>query len=333
MPASRSGLSIVEILVVLVCALLLLMLVVPFIQNSRESQRLVSCQNRIRVLASAIQLDTDDRGGRLPPLTENEMPWTAGILPKIPGTESILIQFNDRPIQEQQPIHVPQLLCPNGQEYPVGKNCYIMNGGWGEFRTDDEGLVYEDKTHTIQIDLNEDGEVSEAEELMIRATGTIWRPDPVPSSWARTEIEALDGLSQTIILSETQNAKTWMSLETFNLAFVVGLDRITWGEAPEQFDVTAKSLGPYTINSSRGGKEGHWPSPSSLHPDGVNVLFADGAFRTLSKEIDPLLYLRLMTPGGTAFGEARIEQSTPQLPETIHKNEIEQPIRRDEEGS
>jgi len=333
MSSSRSGLSIVEIIVVLICLVLLALLILPYIQNSRESQRQVACQNRIRILATAIQLDTDERGDRLPPLTQNNIPWTAGLLLKIPGTESILTRVNDQPIQEQQPIHVQAFLCPNGQEYETGKNCYIMNGGWGEFRVDDEDRVFEDKLHTINIDLNDDGEVSDEEQLLIRASGPIWRADPKASTWTRQEIQALDGLSQTIVLSETQNATTWMSLDTFDLAFVVGLDRITWGDAPEQYRVTTQSLGPYAINSSLGGNEGHWPSPSSLHVDGVNVLFADGAFRTLSAEIDPLLYLRLMTPGGTAYGESRIEQHTPQLPETINKTEIDQPIRPDEEGS
>lgn len=332
MNSSRAGLSIAEIIVVLVCIFLLIMLTVPYIQNTRETQRLVACQNRIRTLATAIQLDTDDRGDRFPPLTQNGIPWTAGILLKIPGTETILTQVNDQPIDQQNPIRVASFLCPNGQNYKVGKSCYVMNGGWGNFRIDDEDVVQENTRHSVNLDLNEDGKVTEDERLLIRASGTIWRTDPTPASWQREEIKLSDGLSQTIVLSETQNATTWMSLETFDLAFVVGLDHITWGDAPHQYDVATKSLGPYAINSSLSGREGHWPSPSSLHTRGVNVLFADGAFRTLSEQIDPLLYLRLMTPGGTAYGEARIEQSTPQLPTTIDTTEIEKPFRREVES-
>jgi prepilin-type processing-associated H-X9-DG protein len=326
---SRSGLSITEIVVVIVCLVMLAMVIVPYVQQTRESQRLISCQNRIRNLAFAIRTEADDNGGRFPPLTKNELPWTAGIMPLLSGTDEILIRFDEQPIEEQDPISVPQLLCPNGQQYDAGKTCYILNGGWGQFRIDDEGLVHEDEPHVVSIDLDGDGEVSDEEQLLIRSSGVVWRPEPVPTSWTQEEIEALDGLSQTIVLSETQNAKTWMSLETFNLAFVVGLDQITWGDAPEQFQVTTKSLGPYAINSSRGGHKGHWPSPGSLHEKGVNVLFADGAFRTINDNIDPLLYLRLMTPGGTAFGEAKIQQYDRQL-NNFSKTEFDQPIRPDD---
>ena len=328
--AARNGLSIIEIIVVLVCLVILAMVIVPYVQHSRESQRLIACQNRIRNLAFAIKSDADDNAGRFLPLTKNDLPWTAGIMPLLQVSDQVLIQFDEKPMDEQELITVTQLLCPNGQQYAPGKSCYVLNGGWGKFRIDDEGLVYEETLHTVNIDLDNDGEVSDEEQLLIRSSGVVWRPEPVPSSWTQSEIESHDGLSQTILLSETQNAKTWMSMETFNLAFVVGVDQITWGDAPEQFHVSTKSLGPYAMNSSRGGKEEHWPSPGSLHEKGVNVLFADGAFRTLNDNIDPLLYLRLMTPGGSAFGEVRLEQSTPQLPKYINKTDLDQPIRRDD---
>ncbi|MDB4680301.1 type II secretion system GspH family protein, partial [Planctomycetaceae bacterium] len=158
---NRSGLSIIEIIVVLVCLIILAMVLVPYIQQSRESQRLVACQNRIRNLAFAIKSDADDHAGRFLPLTNNDLPWTAGIMPLLQVSDQILIKFDEKPMAELEPITVIQLLCPNGQQYAPGKSCYILNGGWGKFRIDDEGLVYEDEPHTVNVDLNGDGEVSD----------------------------------------------------------------------------------------------------------------------------------------------------------------------------
>ena len=138
-------------------------------------------------------------------------------------------------------------------------------------------------------------------------------------SWRLEELDAADGRGQTILLSETQNSRSWMSLETFDLAFVVGRDQIELGEPPRLLNVSAGSLGPYAINSSKGGRLGHCPAPSSLHAEGVNILFADGAFRTLSDQIDPVVYLRLMTPAGVEYGEFRIEQRDPGREDAVQK--------------
>lgn len=98
-------------------------------------------------------------------------------------------------------------------------------------------------------------------------------------------------------------------MNTFDLAFVVGRDRIEFGPAASPFAYRKADLGPYRVNFSRSGRAGKSPSPGSTHGNAVNIVFADGSAQPISEEIDPLLYLRLLTPGGTMFGELQVLQN------------------------
>ncbi len=43
-----------------------------------------------------------------------------------------------------------------------------------------------------------------------------------------------------------------------------------------------------------------------MHDGIVTVAFCDGRVKVLSKNIDPLIYARLMTPAGRSFGEKMV---------------------------
>jgi prepilin-type processing-associated H-X9-DG protein len=310
---ARSGLTRIEVMAVLICLFVLLLLIVPGIFFQRETQRNVACQERMQELGQALLDDAETHNNRFTPLVQGKTPWTRAILPYLKPPPAFRSQLTNDPITEQPPIAAPLFLCPNGQRYEAGRNCYVVNGGWGDFQVDPEtNLVTETEQHTVNLDWDRDGVVTQQERDWTRATGVIWRADPeVRTSWSSDELDAADGRGQTILLSETLNSRSWMSLETFDLAFVAGRDSMEFGEPPGLFNLASAALGPYAINSSKGGRLGHCPAPSSLHPEGVNILFADGAFRTLSNEIDPLVYLRLMTPAGARYGEFRIKQREP----------------------
>lgn len=311
---ARSGLTRVEVMVVLICLFVILLLIVPAIFFQRETQRNVSCQERMRQLSLALLDYAEAHNNRFPPLVQDEIPWTEAILPFLKRPPAFLSQLTNAPIAEQPPIAAPLFLCPDGQQYKAGRNCYVVNGGWGDFQVDPEtSLVTETELQNVNLDWDRDGTVTDQERQWTRATGVIWRAEPeARTSWSLEELDAADGRGQTILLSETQNSRSWMSVQTFDLAFVVGRNSIEFGEPPALMNVTSAALGPYAINSSTGGRLGHCPAPSSLHPQGVNILFADGAFRSLSDEIDPLVYLRLMTPAGAKYGEFRIKQRKPE---------------------
>lgn len=303
---NRSGLTRIEVLVILFCLFLVILLAVPGIFHFRESQRQVACQERMLGLSVGLLRHAEANDDRLPSLVDEWAPWTVQVLKYLEDPQANRVELTEAPIAEQPRIALPVFLCPNGRQYEPGRNCYIVNGGWGNFETDPEtNLVREAQSHTVNIDWNGDETVSKQERLWARVTGVIWRADEVPWSWRLPELDAADGRGSTMLLSETQNSRSWMSDKTFDLAFVVGRNRIELGDPTSPFDVRIESLGPYAVNSSPGGRPGECPAPSSLHPGGVNVLFADGRIRTLSEQIDPLVYLRLMTPGGNQYGESR----------------------------
>jgi prepilin-type processing-associated H-X9-DG protein len=305
---SRRGVSRVEVVVVMLCLALIVLLAVPLISVRTQTQRAIACRDRLGRLGAAFLRHADDRHDTFPVLEDGRHPWTVAILPyyNIEDEDSSLL---DRVSQEVSfdavPLHARQYLCPNGRAYPPGANSYVVNGGYGEFKIDQPSLdVHELRPHTLEIDWDHDGSIGLSDLELSRATGVIWRPHEKISPWTRDEISARDGLPQTILLSENQNAARWQSRETFDLAFVVDRDRIMFGPDDFPFAYRDADLGPYRINFSRSGREGKSPAPGATHGGFVNVAFADGSAQPLSEAIDPLIYLRLLTPAGAAYGEA-----------------------------
>jgi prepilin-type processing-associated H-X9-DG protein len=318
--AVRQGFSRVELLVVLICLTLLVMIVVPSISAHRETQRTIACQARMGSLGRAFLRYADDRNDAFPVLEDGEKPWTVSLLPYQNSEEGnqLLDRLSRGDSIDSEALHASQYLCPNGREYPVGANSYVVNGGMGNFEVDGTSLeVSEAHPHSLEIDWDGNGSIDLRDLKLSRDSGMIWRPNGKIEPWTRAEISSRDGLGQTILLSENQNAGRWQSLSTFDLAFVVGRDRITFGSGDFPFDFQAADLGPYRINFSRLGREGRCPSPGSTHGNFVNVVFADGSAKQLSDDVDPILYLRLLTPGGTEFGESRVVQieSKPTAPQ------------------
>lgn len=310
--STRRGFTRIEFLVVLICLALFVVILIPLIFAQRESQRMVACRDRMGSLGFAFQHYANDRNDTLPVLDDGEIPWTVALLPYFVSDEEteLLDRISRQPSFDSEPLHVSRYLCPNGREYAVGANSYVVNGGMGDFEVDAASLdVSEPHPHSLEIDWNGDGSIDLNDLKLSRASGVIWRAHGRINPWTHLKISSLDGLQQTILLSENQNARRWQSRDTFDLAFVVGRDRIVFGVDEHPFDFQVSDLGPYRINFSRSGRAGRCPSPGSTHENAVNVLFADGSAKLMSDEIDTLIYLRMMTPGGTNYGEARFVQN------------------------
>lgn len=143
---------------------------------------------------------------------------------------------------------------------------------------------------------------------MTIATGVFWpKRDGDRFRSSLDYISAGDGQSNTLLFVESLNAGKWNSAKTLDLAIVVGLDRIPFENAPsdsQSLKLASANLGPYGIQS--GTVPHHTPSPSSNHDGSFIAGFADGSARQLSVEIDPLVYLRLMTPHGQRYGQSVI---------------------------
>ena len=124
------------------------------------------------------------------------------------------------------------------------------------------------------------------------------------------EISEADGQSQTILFTENTNARNWLSRETFDIGFVVGLDRIKFASSTDptqRLKVKSAKLGPFAIQPKPRVLPGRSPVPSSNHTGIFNIAFADGRVESMNVNIDPRVYLQLMTPNGIAHGEPEIQ--------------------------
>lgn len=173
------------------------------------------------------------------------------------------------------------------------------------------------------------------------ATGLFWREQSQgsveifpPRPMRLNYVSRGDGQSNTLMLTENLNTRNyksatratagqggWITEETGDIAFVVRIpdDLVTGtfndnehggvgtnGAFRNQGLILAADLdlGPSAINAELVfASDGEAPRPSSLHPGIVNTVFADGHARTVSQEIDQLVYARLVTPNGGDFGQ------------------------------
>jgi len=149
-----------------------------------------------------------------------------------------------------------------------------------------------------------------------------------------------DGATHTILLSENLQATAWASPNIEDVAFVVpfeagseagdfadneavinglgptapspgtvlkeqALDYDTPLTAPLGINfASSPALATGKINAEPGASESTRPRPSSLHPNVVNVMFADGHGGPLASTIADQVYVRLVSSSGERFGQA-----------------------------
>ena len=154
-------------------------------------------------------------------------------------------------------------------------------------------------------------------------------------------ISLRDGLGQTLMLLENHNSQNWgganrdvvgtsgvnfpypslgssqTSTSVLDCAIVVQMNELTMpgmmmmGSPQTQLLVTAPIPAQPTsrINGSKGLSKGACPSPNSTHPGIVTAAFCDGRVRTLNETMNYLVYLSLITSGGSRRGQAPVGDS------------------------
>ena len=109
-----------------------------------------------------------------------------------------------------------------------------------------------------------------------------------------------------MLFTENTNARNWLSRETFDISFVVDLERITFDPSSNvRFGLNVKSanLGPFAIQSKPRVLPGRSPVPSSHHTGILNVAFVDGRAQQVNVNINQRVYLAQMTWNGGRHGE------------------------------
>ena len=314
-PHPRSGFTWIDVAVTTLILLVLAALLLPATRNTVSAHRRIECQNNMKQLCTAVINYASESNGSLPWLSveNNEgivSNWLIDLLPALDNAgvrrEWDALTYEGRSEFE---ISMRMFQChvdPTSLHVDGGLS-YVANAGFGHFTIDRKtNGVYETKPHGQgSVDWDGDGDVSKFDRSKTIATGVFWpqrEGDTFRSSL--DYIKSGDGQTNTILFAENVNAGKWNSAKTLDIAFVVGLDRIKFanpGSDQTCLKIAGANLGPYGV--AGGNIPRHTPSPSNNH-EGTSIYgFADGAARQISDKIDPLVYLRLMTPNGHRFGQ------------------------------
>lgn len=309
---NRHGIAWLEVVVVLFIIAVLITLLMPAIQSQRNGRR-NQCLNNMKNLGLAVANFQTTKGGTLPLLEDGRHGWPVALLPYL-DQPALVREIDAYGLSDDKAPYLEVFTCRHDEdsfEIPGGLS-YVANGGYGFFPVDSRtGAVKEAGTHSLAQDWNGDGEISEDDRLMTRATGVVWRKDEIVPTLTIDDIGAGDGAGNTLLFLENLHAGPWTSRDVRAIAFVVDRDRLTFAEeilpfaqANESLDVTHADLGPFAPNGANGSERtGPFPAPSSGHSQTISAVFADGRASSLNDAIDPLVFLQLMTPQGSLYGQ------------------------------
>ncbi len=246
--------------------------------------------------------------------------WVVAILPYLDRSD--IADRWDRSVLGLSPANtelamsnIPVLTCtddPSANGVGGGLS-YVINAGYG-----DSGRVgqYHPGTswpthatmhapETLQIDWNNDGLVSMhfphwidgSDMRTTRDTGMSW-PHVGSTNQSLGLGEVYDGTDNTLLLGENLNAGfigDWANPDIGNCTFIFDLNLPVTNHT--NFD-NPPGTHQQVPNGLKSAGEGT-PALSSNHRGAVNVVMASGASRSLSDDIDPSVYVKLVTPSGS----------------------------------
>jgi prepilin-type processing-associated H-X9-DG protein len=288
--AKHRGITIVEVVAIIVVLAILLALFVPALNRQHAPSRRDHCQHRMTELGRAMAM-FDEAHGFIPGIANPPQPLvyafpaadgqppaagagrtistTAGYVPLV------LPYLKQRQIWEQwtsgQRVtpFVPELLCPAIDEVDPNGNgqlSYIVNDGMAVTDGVDKAMI-------------------QASGVCFDRTGTLYPPIEVTMKY----VEDHDGAAHTFLLSENLLANHW---NTDNPADAKRWNSFVWHADP--VPAGAKINGPAPA-SAMTDKSLNYSRPSSNHPGGVNAGFCDGRVEFIDQSIDYQVFRQLMT--------------------------------------
>ncbi len=296
----RSGFTLVELLVVIAIIGVMMGLLLPAVQKTREAANRFKCKNNLRQIGLALHA-YHDRAGSLPPGYRSRVArdgsdlgpgwgWAAFILPELEQDNLYRsIRFDlDIVDPANEPARLTMLAvfrCPSDElvdPFPV------VNAAGQPITTVAHGN-YVGMFGTPEITCNPG-----------KGNGVFYRNSRVRLT------DITDGTSNTLMIGERSS----------NLALATWTGAVTGGVVPP---VRPSLLGPegapvLVLGHTGLASEGHTPNNPinhvddfwSRHTSGVNLLFADGSVRNLNDAINPLVWQAMGTrDGGEACTEDR----------------------------
>lgn len=355
---TRCGLTMIEVIVCISILATLAAMLLPATRSARGTARRTQCQNNLRNVGLAVQAYSTAKRGAVPPLTggfsiagpsrPNTAPWSVHLQPYLESSPlyDSLRSAAPTEINQLAQLQIETYYRPDAKNSGKGGLSYVANAGM--IANDDwsqaDSVAHSRERYDFAFNGYGEGNLNAEDQLLAVASGVFWR-EPASNAGLfqspRTldEISRADGSSQTILLSENLNTRSfdpathtggWISDATGDIAFGITL---AGHESGGQFRVADKETpggvgvvgGPIEtglqlseqpvsaecrINANRSNaKDGASPRPSSGHPGVVNMAFADGSCKVIFEGIDPTVYARLLTPAGSLHGQLPISSS------------------------
>ncbi|MGE5191204.1 MAG: DUF1559 domain-containing protein [Deltaproteobacteria bacterium] len=286
--------TLIELLVVIAVISVLMALLLPAVQQARETARQASCRNNLRQMGLALmnyegsqRVFPSSSTSRIDLGVWSSFPtnchlhsWATMLLPNLDlGTLYNQINFN---VSALDPANVvpasfvlPVYRCPS---YTGPR--FSQSPLYGRLST-----AYALRNYAV---------------MGATSVGNLYlQPDGVFYALSSTKIaEVSDGLSNTIFIVETREpgAAVWIDGGTSALASRRYLD-----SNPPSYAGPENSLNFQPYYSANGNGIDALFGPSSMHLGGINHLFGDGSVQNISPNINARVYDALVTRSG---GEA-----------------------------
>jgi len=311
----RKGFTLVELLVVITIISMLISLLLPAVQASRENGRRATCLNNQKQFGlalvqyegarrafpgfvNALRMDRPDGNGN----THRDVTWVVMILPQLERNDIYQKWLDPSSTSAQRNLFLRFAICPSDPPEQIGGGAtplaYVINCGNDDATINSQsGLIHWN-----------------SRECGVAFDRSINNPS---ANWIQNSLDYIsthDGAENTILLAENvriirpdspQGAaieRNWSPTYPRNFGNV----GIQW--ASGVFNNTDVWWTPPGANTPEVCKinqdlEGYHARPSSRHPNGFVATFCDGHTQFVRQDVDYLVFQHLMTPSSAEAGK------------------------------
>jgi prepilin-type N-terminal cleavage/methylation domain-containing protein/prepilin-type processing-associated H-X9-DG protein len=278
MSSTRRGFTLIELMTVVLVIGVLVVLLLPAVQQAREGARRTICLNNLSQLTLAMH-NYHAAHGVLPPgsvnetgpvkfgtPTDNHFGWAVQILPQLDEVK-LWNQFDFSRTSYRQaapPVHPQVMVCPSVPFSSVTRLCYAgcYHDSAAPIDVDNNGVLF--LNSSIRLKDITDGK---AYTLMIGEHV----PVPAPTEWYQ-------GVENTLCYSGTDGIARF---DTATLNSGVNYWEMA-SDDPEDLAAAAAAAAPVVAQTF-----------NSIHSGGANLALADGSVRFVSQSTDALTLRRL----------------------------------------